>query len=232
MKRLPALRIALLMAGLLCRADPAHGQSFGAPCPAAPEAPAVTAGFTNNPPKYDLDLTSAQLGRFHISTKVSKSPRETFRTGGLTSSLYKPGYNVRYMTMDNPNTGMSCLYINRIDVSVSFSPTVYIAHEFKPGSCRYTDTMRHEQRHVDTTVITIKEYMPKLKADAQRAARAYAVTGPFPTAQAAAMQHKMTENIRQTLAPDIEELDKVHFQRQQAIDTRREYLRATLACPN
>ena len=202
-----------------------------ATCPQMPP-PVVNATFTNNKPVYNLTLSSAELGSFKIDTQVSHSPHETFHVGGLTVSAYGPTYNIEFQISTNPNNGRSCLYIDHVDLDLTLSPTVYIANAFAPGSCRYTDTMRHEQRHVDTSVITLNEYFPVLRQIAEQTARADAVTGPIPTSGLGAAEKKVADDMRDALTPELGLIDKIHFERQQQIDTRAEYMRATRACPN
>ncbi|MBI1214489.1 MAG: hypothetical protein GC185_01560 [Alphaproteobacteria bacterium] len=237
----PALMVFCLLACLAGAPRPAAAQSpmpssspqgIRQSCPAPDGAPVVTSHFTDNAPKYNINLSSADLGHFHIDTKVSRAPHETFRTGGLTESAYSPTYNIQFLVRSDYTTGLSCLYINELDLDVVFSPVVYIASEFRPGSCRYTDTMRHERRHVDTTIITLKEYLPQLAEVARQATAANAVTGPFNSESIKDAQQQVSSNIRAMLAAELDTVDKVHFQRQQAIDTRQEYMRATRACPN
>jgi hypothetical protein len=201
-------------------------------CPAADAPPVLASKFENDPPKYTNALTSAELGHFKVSTVVARAPREIFRVGGLTSSLYSPTYNIEFLIRSNPGNGHACLYIKKVDLELVLAPTVYIAHEFPPGSCRYNDTLHHEQRHVATSVITLNEYMPALTETARRAMEDNAVVGPFISGDADAVQQNVAANIRAALQKELDVIDKVHFQRQQAIDTRAEYLRATRACPN
>lgn len=225
----PALSGLYILASSL--GTPAPAADMAEACPAMP-APVIDGAFTHAPPVYDLTRSSDQLGAFHVDTQFSRGAHEIFRVGGLTVSEYAPTFNIRFEIRSNPANGHACLYIQKADIDMTLSPTVYIANAFAPHSCRYTDTMRHEQRHVDTAIITLSEYFPALKSIAQRLALQDAVMGPMTDAQIETAQKKIVDDFHAALGQELEVIDKTLFARQQQIDTRAEYMRATRACPN
>lgn len=204
---------------------------FDSTCPQ--QSPAkVTMVFNNNLPVENNTLTSAELGNFHISTTFSKSRKEMFTVGGVTVSDFSPQFLVTFEGSTDPVSGKTCLSAKTIELSLTYNPVVYIASEYKQGSCRHKEVMLHEVRHVNTDIITFKEYLPVLQADMAAAAAALKPMGPLSPAEVLPARDKIVDILQAALGVSIDKIGKVLHQRQQAIDTRQEYLRSSRACPD
>jgi hypothetical protein len=204
--------------------------AFGV-CNPAPVAQ-VTMVFNNNLPTENNRLTSAELGTFNISTTFSKSRKEMFTVGGVTVSDYSPQFLITFSGASDPITGKSCLAAEKIELSLNYSPVIYIATEYKPGSCRYKEIMLHEARHVNTDIITFREYLPIMQAEVQQAAAKLKVMGPLAAHEVLPARDKTVDALKAALGASIDKISSVLHQRQQAIDTRAEYIRTSRACPH
>ena len=91
--------------------------------------------------------------------------------------------------------------------------------------------MLHEVRHVNTDIITFNEYLPVIQADVQRAAATLQVMDPLAQYEILPARDKTVETLKSALGVSVEKVGQILHQRQQAIDTREEYIRTSRACP-
>ncbi len=201
-----------------------------AACPGA-AAPIVHMDFVVTPAIQRNDLSSQNLGAFHISTTFSHSNRETWAVGGLTLSDFDPSYLIDFNLATNAD-GASCVSISTVQITVKYAPTIYVASEFKPGTCRFDSTLQHEARHVNTDIITFNELLPQLRQAVEDAAVAVGSVGPVAADQLIPARDKMVDRIKAALEAKAAEVEQLRFNRQQMIDTRQEYLRLSNLCQN
>ena len=197
-------------------------------CAAAP--PVVEMDFRNNPPIQRTDLSGRELGTFHVSTTFAKSRNEIFTVGGLTLSEFAPQFFMELNAPVDLVTHEYCLSVKSIEITVNYQPTIYIAKEFNEGSCRFRQILQHEARHVNTDIIAFNEYLPVLR-DAVAAAASKINAVKLTNAEGiSAVREKFLDLIKQALIEKTNEIEKVRFNRQQAIDTRQEYMRLSRMC--
>jgi hypothetical protein len=199
-------------------------------CNPAPTAQ-VTMVFNNNLPIENNTVSSAELGNFNISTTFSKSRKEIFVVGGVTVSDFSPQFLITFAGASDPVTGKTCLAAEKIELSLNYNPIVYIASEYKPGTCRYKEIMLHEVRHVNTDIITFREYLPVIQAEMQQAAAKLQVMGPLAQHEILPARDRTVDVLKAALGASVDKVSAVLHQRQQAIDTRAEYMRSVRACP-
>lgn len=199
-------------------------------CPKKPP-PTVALSFTQKPATYDNTRSTEDLSKEEVSTKVARKPHEVFVTGGLTSGKIKAGFRVNFRKMVQPETGAGCLWIDNVEVMVDYDPTVYIAREYAPGTCRYNVVADHEQRHVSTDLISIQEYNVPLRDNMQRTATNIGSVYAANENQMQALQKNIIDQLQNTMNTVMTVAETVRNQRQQKIDTRQEYLRTSRLCP-
>lgn len=197
---------------------------------AAPPPPNVQMEFINTPPIERNDMSSKQLGGFHVSTTFSHSRNEIFTVGGLTVSDFSPVYLVDFNIPVDSITGWPCLSVKEVKIKVNYAPTIYVASEFPNGSCLYNNTLQHEVRHVNTDIITFNEFLPVLRQAVQDAANGIGAIGPLKPENVLRERDKMVDTLKAALAAKTDEIEKIRFNRQQVIDTRQEYLRLSGLC--
>lgn len=200
-----------------------------AQCPTAPP-PTVEMKFINGSPTYDSRMTSAQLGGFDIDTTFSHHRNEVFKTGGVTEGKLKTGLQMTFRKAVDHNETYACVWLESVEVIVDYKPLVHMARELGPGTCEYNTTLQHENRHVGTDVITIREYLPQLESAIQQAAASTGVIIASPVSTVPQKKEILMTPIRQAMDRVVAALDATRGQRQQMIDTRQEYLRLSNAC--
>ena len=197
---------------------------------AAPAPPVVSMQLVETPPIQRNDLDSRALGSFHISTTFSHSRNEIFTVGGLTVSDFSPEYLIDFNAAPDTLSGWRCLSVKSVNISVKYAPTIYVASDFRPGTCRFDSTLQHEARHVNTDIITFNELLPVLRQAVQDAANQLGAVGPVKPDNMIAERDKMVDKLKAALVAKTDEIERIRFSRQQMIDTRQEYLRLSKLC--
>lgn len=220
--------------------DMKHGGTIGAKllagsgvtgCQKLEAPPILTLNFNNKQPRATHNFDHTQLGKFVSSTQFSHRPDEVFVTGGITESNITDNLRMDYREAINPITGTMCVSVSNIQVDIDYAPIVHIAVNFPEGSCQYGQTWQHELRHVNTDIIALNESMETIRATLVSAATRLPVIGPIPGAEEQKAQQELAAPIADVLKGAFDAMDKIRMTRQQAIDTREEYLRISRACP-
>ena len=196
------------------------------------QMPVLSIDVINNPPHYDNTYSSAELGNIPIDTQIAKKRNEVFVTGGLTRGQITTAWETSFAKMLDEHSGIACIWLKSLHLTLTYTPNVYIASEHRPGSCRYDVIMEHEVRHVNTDIMTLNEYLPLIQQDVQYAVDTLGVRGPYQDRQTERVRQDMQDIISGRLRETLAEMDAVRRQRQQLIDTRQEYMRLSNLCPN
>ncbi len=197
----------------------------------ATQTPVVTIDFQNNLPLLTNSLDHTQLGQFQTSTHVSHGPDEILTTGGITESDIQASFDLNFNLITNTFSRDTCLSLATVNILVKYTPTVHIAKNYAPNSCRYKTTWEHEMRHVGADVITLEEYVPYYKKLMEYTVSGFRTIGPLNPEQNEKTQKEITAHLQQTLEQATAQMDKARIQRQQSIDTREEYMRLSNLCP-
>ena len=214
---LPALPLAkmVVLAGLM--ACPAH------------QPPVVTLDLRELPTEIDNAKTSVRLAEMKAHAISPNYGAEFPIVGGLTESSFELAYNTGFVTASGRN-GKACLWAERVHITLTYAPKIYIALQYAPGSCNYSLTKRHEQRHVYTDLASLNEFAPRLRKVAGLAAARWRVIGPIDKGRLKTEQAEMTDALARALDNEIASLHETRRLRQQKIDSREEYKRMSKAC--
>ena len=107
--------------------------------------PVVDITYNYGQLKYDNSKNSEELGEIF---KVINAGQDSENIHGLTYLEPKVTTQVSIGTeiLDEKNF---CFYPRKINIKVSYNPTIYIINSLQPGTCRFNTTVRHEQTHLD-----------------------------------------------------------------------------------
>ncbi|MFN7113754.1 MAG: hypothetical protein ACK4PK_05275 [Alphaproteobacteria bacterium] len=184
----------------------------------------------NGTPKYYYHIPSAQLGNFQIDTTFSKHDNEIYVVGGVTHGKILISRQVQMLTHSMRGVNAHCVSVGQITVTLDYQPDVYIATEYKPGTCRYQTTMQHEVQHVNLDIITLNEFIPRIQSYIQRAVNSLPPMQPVQQHQVPQMQEWIGMQVEQAAKQALSEMDQVRRARHQRIDSREEYTRLSRAC--
>lgn len=184
---------------------------------------------------YITTLTSQQL-----TAQYGRDPDSTLSTdghwmvsgvtvvseGGLSAQT-KMSFNV----LPDYKNNTACLTVDKVEYTVQYAPKIFIAQDYKDMGCRYSATLMHEKRHVQTDVRTFSDFFPDIARSIRDTVQRVGAQGPFPYAAAPDMQKRAMEQINADLKPVFSQLVELRRKRQAEIDTEANYIRDTALCP-
>jgi hypothetical protein len=167
--------------------------------------------------KYDTSLSVAELSR-------KKEHGAGWQTLGLTVMSTKMEVETKGTTWRAPN-GEVCMR-PAIKVTVTaFPQTVYIAREFRPGTCAYQEIMAHEQRHVKVNIEHTRRAVAAFETELRQAFGNDIYFG-----QGSGLSTELQRAIRTGWLPNLKarlaQSSPLHAQ----IDTAQEYARMGYVC--
>lgn len=198
-------------------------------CP-QPPVPPVQIVTRNGTPQYIYNVPSAQLGGFQIDTTFQPSPNTTYVVGGLTNGKVLISRQMQIQTMSNTRANQHCVSITQVVVTLDYQPDVYVASEYRPGTCRFNTTIQHEVQHVNLDIITLNEFIPRFQAYIQNALATLPSMPPVPQNMVPQVQEFVGQRVEAAAHQALAEMDQVRRGRHQRIDNAQEYDRLSRAC--
>jgi hypothetical protein len=148
-------------------------------------------------------------------------------TGNLTA-VHKS--HMRQTT--DPQTGRTCIGLDKIEVTMTITPHIYMASEFRKQECQYAAFFTHEMKHVETDKILMLEYKPRMK-DALMLALALPgdiMIGPVSAPDIEAAKTTLRARVQGAMDGIYTLMMQERMNRQKKIDTWGEYAGLSNAC--
>lgn len=212
-------------------AQPVQLAQINGQCAAKPP-PRVRLKLETPRPHRNFSRTKAQLKRADIDTELIKS-MHNHQVGGLTSSRYSARTSGETMMTRNRATGETCIWYSRLDVTVTLNITVYVAREYRRGSCEFRAIWDHEMKHVEVARDVARRHAPRIRAAVERIARELGnngVVGPLKARDVDEGRKRMEDWVQYALEETMRDLDRESYVRQNQIDTPAEYARVARQC--
>ncbi len=106
-------------------------------------------------PRLRHDLSIAELNR-----KAPRGPGH--RVLGLAETGLEFGWSVRF-EWQSRGAGF-CFWVRRTELAIRRpSPDIYVAREYRRGSCPYRVILAHERQHMRVSREQINRYLPRLR---------------------------------------------------------------------
>lgn len=174
-----------------------------------------------DPVRYTTDFTHsiAQLTRKHSAGARS-------RTLGLAEAELGYAIDTRIQTYGNPRSGPECVS-PQIKVTLSYNPmTVYVASEYKKGTCQFDEVWRHEMRHV----AVYRKHLATARAELEQELRKV-ISAPYYSFDTPGQgKQYLNEAIQSFWAERINHYIQGAREKQAAVDTPEEYARMAKTC--
>lgn len=198
------------------------------------QAPEVTVAATGATVKVDESKDISQLDTF--KPNLSASPYgegiETHIEGLAKGSIGLTG-RYEFGTRTYPALNVSCLFVNKVRIEIHLEPTIYIAREYKKGTCHYNAVMEHERKHVAVDRYIVNKYTKILvKAVNNTLKHIGYAHGPFNAAQIPSVQQKIDTVVSSVIGQYSENMSTERNKLQAKIDTLEEYERVSKKCPD
>ncbi len=179
--------------------------------------------------QIDNTRSIKELGEFQISS-VSPFGNKQTQVHGLMQGPVDITSEVSISWRINETTDQACFWYDRIDVTLTLEPVVYIEKNTKPGTCRYRAVYNHELKHVNTDRQIVNEYSAVFKKHIQDFVQQRPIYGPFPTNTTQDIQQHMGDALRYSFENLKSQMEADRLSRQLAIDTIDEYRRVASEC--
>ena len=181
--------------------------------------------------KYDHSKTKEELNSFKIDTKSPYPANTQTHIGGLTSGEVSVSHQVQMMQEVFQGLGQACVYVNDIKIRVNINSTIYIASDYKNGSCMYQSVMEHEKKHIKVDRYIVNKYSRIIGQAMKEAVDALGpAQGPIPEAAIKGTQERMDMYLKGVLTEYSNKMSDERKKLQQQVDTLEEYQRVQGAC--
>ncbi len=198
----------------------------------AGKAPKVIVKPSKSEIYYDFSRSQANLDGMDIDTVSPYGPGKETHVGGLMSGEIQVKNRVSYLIERYEGQGQACLHYDTIEVSIHIDPTIYVASDYKRGSCMHNAILDHEQKHIKVDRLIVNKYSERIGKAISLVLNKYGPTyGPVPMTQVEATQKKLHEYISQIVSKESERMNSERKVAQQNIDNLQEYERVQKLCP-
>jgi hypothetical protein len=147
---------ALLLAAALVIPAPVVSGAAAAQCQGSPEI------------SYDIDLDiDIPKARLHHDRGIAELGRMAFhgprgKILGMANTGLDFGWRVGFEW--RPEGEAFCFWVRRTELTIHHpSPDIYVAREYRRGTCSYRAVLAHEQQHIRASRELINRYIPRLR---------------------------------------------------------------------
>jgi hypothetical protein len=137
--------------------------------------PVIDVILTTPPPVFNFTKSIADLNHGEAAEKMKKDWADTREKQVWIESAYTDGrarggsgFQTRSQFVGKGYGGMAALYcpfFKEVVIEIYYSSTLFIASNYKKGSCRYDHVVEHELSHHNTNLKIITEYAIRLEND-------------------------------------------------------------------
>lgn len=170
------------------------------------------------------------LNRRQITKRATQTglPAET-KNSVLGLTVAKPVGDYDATAKTRPlSKGVHCAYPKTVTVKVGYdSIKVYVAKEYRKGSCEWYAVRKHEDQHVRIFRKTLKAYFPAIKKAVKKEAKRLKV---FQIKNKNLAADTIAARIAGRVGPILQKVAQETKKKNAAIDTRYSYLQVAKKC--
>lgn len=207
------------------------GKAFAIECHVKTPPQINVKPITNNV-QYDFTKTKEQLNTFDVDTISPYGPQHKTYVSGLMSGSIQTLSQVEFMHEKYEHVDRGCVYLKAANVTIRIDPVIFIAKEYKKGSCYHNAVLNHERKHVREDQLIVNKYVSRIGRslkdliDSQNAA-----FGPYRLSQLNDVQINVQDSINEVVKRFNDDMNEERRKRQQAIDNLEEYESIGERCP-
>ena len=130
--------------------------------------------------RYDFSKKTAELNRIGAGAYSPYGEgHSNIESRGLTVGEQSLSHNIKFYFEKHKDEGLACLQIEKVKVTMNYTPTVYVSTKFKKGTPIFNKILEHEKEHVKITQRVIDQYKSILEARLKNELKRGFSTGPF-----------------------------------------------------
>lgn len=214
----------LFLLAMFAGAGPALAASAN---PCAPSREGVTLDFTTKGPGpvYNNRLTVSGI-RNLFATRGQPLGERHEKALGVT--YVETMLSMQAATRIKPQGRGFCVYLDRVEADFGWERMeVYVASEYKPGSCEYRMILDHENQHVGINQRALRETAPRVRAALEAILRDQ---GPLYVADANRGADQALTAIHGRMNAPLENFQRVMAEGNSVIDTSSNYEAVAQMC--
>ncbi len=151
-------------------------------------------------------------------------------TRALGITYAQTSYNAEARSSATTVRGGYCVYLTALDIAFGFrSMEVYVASEFKPGTCEYRSILDHENQHVAVNTGTLRDFSPRFRAEVERL---LGKQQPVFTRNAQAGMDIALASFEKGMSAMFDQFQKQMAQRNAPLDSHSNYAATGKLCSN
>ncbi len=182
--------------------------------------------------KYDFTKTKAQLNSVDVDTISPYGPQHKTTVSGLMSGSIQVRTQAEFIHEKYEQADLGCVYLKNINVEVKIDPTIFIAREYKNGSCYHNAVLNHERKHVREDQLIVNKYVGRIGRSLQDLIKGKTDGfGPYQLDRLDSVQKNVEQAVNQVVTRYNDDMNKERRRRQQAIDSLEEYESIGSRCP-
>ncbi len=206
----------------------AQGPAFAASVnPCAPSRAAITLDFTTKAPGpvYNNRLTVSGI-RNLFATRGEPLGERHQKALGVT--YVETILSMQAATHIKPQGRGFCVYLDRVEADFGWDRMeVYVASEYKPGSCEYRMILDHENQHVGINRQALRDTAPRVRAALEAILRDQ---GPLYVTDANRGADQALTAIHGRMNAPLETFQRVMAEGNSVIDTSSNYEAVSQMC--
>lgn len=219
-----AWSVFLLLLAALAGPGPASAAAAG---PCAPSRTPITLDFTTkaSPPIYNNRLTVSGI-RTLFATRGEPLGERHQKALGVT--YVETAFAMQAATRIRPQGRGYCVYLDRLEADFGWDRMeVYVAAEYKPGSCEHRMILDHENQHVGINQRALRDSAPRVRAALETILRDQ---GPLYVTDASRGSDQALSAIQSRMSGSLEAFQRMMAEGNGVIDTDSNYEAVSQMC--
>ncbi len=177
-----------------------------------------------------FNVAQRDLNKFDVDTINPYGNSIHTDVGGLMKGGITMVQTMRFNTVTHNGIKQSCLFYDSVKVQLKIEPSIYIAREYPPGSCKHNAIKEHELKHINTDRMIVNKYANLIGKAIKAEIDARSLYGPVSIAQEESIRQLMRSRMEGILRKINQKMEDERRTRQQAIDNINEYERVNNLC--
>ena len=177
------------------------------------------------PVEYIRNISSDELSSMHLGGSTSHTSRVLGLAGGPLGTKFSVDFEAVEVAKK-----LYCLRAKKIKAYFFAKPKIYIASNFKRGSCEYNKVLKHETEHVTILKRAHKEYTPKYRHHLRKLSYNIPTLSPTKLIDVNKQKDLLVAELNKEMSAYLSVITKDISKRQAVIDTPEEYARVYSKC--
>ena len=177
-----------------------------------------------------FNISQRNLNNFEVDTINPYGNSIHTDVGGLMKGGIGMEQVMRFNTVTNNMYQKSCIFYDSINVQLKIEPSIYIASEYPPGSCKHNAIKEHELKHINMDRMIVNKYAQIVGQAIKAEIDGRSIYGPIAVSQEESIREMMRSRMEMILRKVNDQMETERRTRQQAIDNLNEYERVNNLC--